>query len=379
MRKKIFGIAFVLAGVLVLAGAGCANNADKKEPVAPAVVPVVESDVSKPTGQAIKDEEKCIEATAYVFWLYQLAEQKDEAAVDALTLKMDNLKKQYGWADEDYNKICDKFGKQGDFMVRAGKRAEELIFGIASSATTSPPAVVLNPETLIAQFNLERFRNKKWHGEIKQMIEGTVAVGPIITCRDAHILLSANFTMEIDEMAIDFNNLSWAVRAKKLGIGNVASSTAVTITGTGKIKFQNPWRLFMTPTDQTVITSSPLLISFIGYIDFANNKLMPLEKFTNHPMLSEKETVCPFQNIPEPCPLGCMTNSGSSEWEAEKIWLRGMTFKFGSNNELILKEPIWNLAEFIWQRQFVLNSPLFHEGKVNFDASGNLKIKSLRD
>jgi len=365
MNKKVFSVVVLLASVLVFTGVGCVNR-NKAEP---AVVPVTGSDVSQP---AATDEAKCLEMTAHIFWLYQLIQQKDEVALEALNLKIANLKKQYGWGDEDYNKICNKFGEQSDFITRAGERLKELISGITSPTVTS--TAVVSPEALLLEYNLNRFKNKKWRGEIKQLAEGTIGTGPVAICRDARIMLSANFTMEIDAMSIDFDNLSWADQAKKLGIANTASSSAVTVVGTGRIKFQNPWRLFLTPTDKTTITSNPLPVSFTGYIDFANNKLMPLEKFTNSPVLSQTQVVCPYYNI-EDCPIGCLTNSGSSEWKAEKVWLRGLTFKLGSNNELILQEPIWNLAELTWEQQLISNMPFFSKGEANLDASGILEIK----
>lgn len=245
----------------------------------------------------------------------------------------------------------------------------------SADLASSTVAVADSIETTILKFDLNRFKNKKWAGEIKQTVDGIVGWGLPNPYLDNRIMVSINFTMEIDEMNIDFDNLSWAIKAEKMGIANTASSTAISIVGKGRIKFQNPWRTFFNSNITDEITSNPLPISFAGYIDFENNKLMPLEQFTNHPILSLTQTTC----WPKPLPLGCTSASESQEWEADKLWLRGMTFELGTNDDLILKKPIWNLAELIWERQMIENTPsatLNNINEIKMEASGLLKLKS---
>jgi len=251
-------------------------------------------------------------------------------------------------------------------------------FGATNNATTTPDLASSTPTSLtddqaeatLLKYNLNRFKNKKWSGEIKQTVEGTVATGMEVPGLDNHIMLAMNYTLEIDEMAIDFDNLSWAKKAQKLGIANTASSTAISIVGKGQVKFINPWRTFFTANIKDEITSNPLAISFAGYIDFANNKLMFFEQFTNHPMLTIAQTSCaPI--------LGCVSTGGSQEWKADRLWLRGMTFKLEPNGDLTLKEPIWNLAELIYQRQMIGRTPgatLNSMDAVKLEANGTLKI-----
>ena len=101
------GLVLVFGAVLLL-GAGCAPQA------------------SILTGQ-LTNEDKCVELMAYSLTGFQYGQNQDMGALETLQQKVDNLKKQYGWSDEDITNNCQKFSQQTGFMDRVGKRMQELI------------------------------------------------------------------------------------------------------------------------------------------------------------------------------------------------------------------------------------------------------------
>jgi|SRR3989339_349471 len=116
MNKKIFGVV-TLVGVLILLGAGCAKNTE-----APAT-----GGISKLLSGQLTDENKCVELMAHVLVAYQYTQKLDMAAVEVISQKVDSLKKQYGWSDDEVTKNCGVFSQQKGFMDLVGKRMLELM------------------------------------------------------------------------------------------------------------------------------------------------------------------------------------------------------------------------------------------------------------
>ena len=105
-KTKIFTTGLVLIfGAVLFLGAGCTLK--------PSIF----------TGQ-LTTEDKCVELMAHGLMAYQYGQ--DMAALEAWQQKIDNLKNQYGWSDEDITNNCQKFSQQTDFMARVGKRMQEL-------------------------------------------------------------------------------------------------------------------------------------------------------------------------------------------------------------------------------------------------------------
>lgn len=107
----------ILVGVLILLGAGCAKSTET-----PAA-----GGVSKLFGGQLTDEKKCVELMAHTLVAYQYTQKLDMAAVEVLSQKVEGLKKQYGWSDDEITKNCGVFSQQKDFMDLVGKRMLELM------------------------------------------------------------------------------------------------------------------------------------------------------------------------------------------------------------------------------------------------------------
>jgi len=111
-KIKIFAVSFVLVlGAVLFLGTGCAEKAATL--------------TGQITGQ-LTDEDKCVELMAHSMLAPSYGQNM--AGLEALQQKVDNLKKQYGWSDEDITNHCQKFqDNQEDFMNRLGKRMKELL------------------------------------------------------------------------------------------------------------------------------------------------------------------------------------------------------------------------------------------------------------
>lgn len=138
MNKKIFGVVF-LAGILILVGAGCSRKAvvqDTAAPTAPA--PGAEEEAKKPeseqptaktTGKII--DAQCIDVMAHKFWATILMQVRhDMPAFADMTSQAENLQKQYGISDDDFENICNAKVGGMEFMDQLEKRMKELGFVI---------------------------------------------------------------------------------------------------------------------------------------------------------------------------------------------------------------------------------------------------------
>jgi len=183
-------------------------------------------------------------------------------------------------------------------------------------------------------------------------------------------MVSMNNTFQVEELSIDLKNFDWAKQAKAIGITNTnTDGIAISIVGKGKIVYQNPWKTFVSVLTRLNINNNPISVSFVGYIDPKNKKIMFNEAFTNKPQITATETTC------YPDPIGCLPPITKSwELKAEELWLRGMTYEFGKNNEMILREPIWDLQKKEYLQKS-LEAAVLHKGNVKLEASGSLTIK----
>lgn len=237
---------------------------------------------------------------------------------------------------------------------------------VGDGPTATPSAIVIqDPKAILEKYNLIRFKNTKWTGNIIDRVNGSI---PAFM---GHVAVSMNYVFEIDELAIDFQNLDWAKQAKAIGVTNTnKDGIAISIVGKGKIRYQNPWQTYVGSTTKAIIETNPLPVSFVGYIDPKNKKLLFNEAFTNKPILTATEYCC----LPEP--IGCIPpTTKSKELIASELWLRGMIYEIGDNNELVMKEPIWDLRNKD-QTQKMLEAQLRRKGNVKVEASGSLKIKN---
>jgi len=253
--------------------------------------------------------------------------------------------------DEIKSRILEKFGVGSSATILVDNQPA------TSSATFSRDPV----DVTLAKYNLNRFKNKKWAGNITQNITGNIG----------DIRVSMNSIIEIDELSLDFKNLDWAKQAKEIGITNTnIDGIAISISGKGRIKYQNPWLMFVGPSTSLNINSNPLPITFVGYIDPKNKILFFNEAFTNKPIWSGTETSC------FPKPIGCISPiTKSNELKAPELWLRGMTYEWGSNNELVLKEPIWNLTQKTYL-ETSLAAATRSQANIKMAASGSLIINN---
>lgn len=109
-KTKIFTTGFVLIlGAILLSGAGCVQKA------------------ATLTGHQLTNEDKCAELMAQSLTGMQSMQSGDIATATVWQEKIDNLKKQYGWSDEDITNNCKTFSNQKGFMDRVGKRMQELL------------------------------------------------------------------------------------------------------------------------------------------------------------------------------------------------------------------------------------------------------------
>jgi hypothetical protein len=238
---------------------------------------------------------------------------------------------------------------------------------VSGGPTTTSSAIIIQGsiDDTLKKYNLVHFKNTKWTGEIVEKVNGNIPTYMV------PILISMNNTFKIEELSIDLKNPDWAQQAKDIGITNTnTDGIAISIVGKGKIIYQNPWRTFTSAVTKQNINNSPISVSFIGYIDPKNKKLMFNEAFTNKPQITATEYSC------FPDPIGCIQPITKSwELKANELWLRGMTYEFGQNGEIILKEPIWNLQQKEYLQKS-LEAAVQHKGNVKMEASGYLKIKN---
>ncbi len=235
---------------------------------------------------------------------------------------------------------------------------------VDGSPTATPSAAIIEDPIIIARkkYNIDNYKNHKWAGEITSKVNGSIPTYFV------PIRISMNYTFKIDELSIDFKNLDWNKQAKDIGITNTnIDGIAVSIIGKGKIIYQNPWQTFVSALTKVNINTNPVPVSFVGYIDLKNKKIMFNEFFTNKPKLSGTEYSC----FPEP--IGCLPPI-TKNWElqASELWLRGMTFERITSNEIVMKEPIWDLK----QKEYVqksLEAATQHKGNIKMEANGLLK------
>jgi hypothetical protein len=238
-------------------------------------------------------------------------------------------------------------------------------FFVAPTAT--PSATVIQDPIVIARknYNIDNFKNYQWSGEITSKVNGTIPTYMI------PIRISMNYTFKIDELSIDFKNLDWNKQAKDIGITNTnIDGIAISIIGKGKIIYQNPWQTFVSALTKLNINTNPVPVSFIGYIDLKNKRIMFHEVFTNKPKLTGTETVC------FPDPIGCIPPITKSwELKAGELWLRGMTYERGISNQIIMKDPVWDLKQKEYLQKSI-EAATRHKGNVKMEASGSLKTNN---
>ncbi len=240
-----------------------------------------------------------------------------------------------------------------------------LVVGNSPTPTPSTTLIKESFDVVLKKYNINQFKNTKWGGEIFEKVNGSIPtyLSPIV--------ISMNSTIKIDELSIDFDNLDWNNKAKSLRISNTnTNGGAISIIGKGTIIYQNPWKTFVSTATKLNIENNPIPISFVGYIDPINKQLMFNEAFTNKPMVKGTEHTC----LPDP--IGCLP-SITKNWElkAQDLWLRGMTYEFGQNSEIILKEPIWDLQQKEYLQKS-LEAATQHKGNVKVEANGYLKRKN---
>ncbi|MDP1709404.1 MAG: hypothetical protein Q8L21_00770 [Candidatus Komeilibacteria bacterium] len=117
-NKIMFGGLILVLSSVILLGAGCSKNSS---------APGAASALSALSAT----DEKCIEFVAHTTWMAMLAQRQDMAAGQAVQQKLDNLRKQYGWDnDEGLENICQAASEKADFSNRLWKRMQELGFVI---------------------------------------------------------------------------------------------------------------------------------------------------------------------------------------------------------------------------------------------------------
>jgi len=244
------------------------------------------------------------------------------------------------------------------------ERANLIVDGVP---TATPSATATQDPIVIARknYNLDNFKNYKWSGEINSKVNGTIPTYMI------PIRISMNYIFKIDELSIDFKNLDWNKQATDLGVTNTnTDGIAISIIGKGKITYQNPWQTFVSALTKLNINTNPVPVSFIGYIDLKNKRIMFNEIFTNKPKITATETSC----FPEP--IGCLPAITKSwELKAEDLWLRGMTYEQGISTKIVMKEPVWNLKQKEYLQKS-LEAATMHKGNVKMEANGLLKANN---
>lgn len=232
-------------------------------------------------------------------------------------------------------------------------------------STSSAILIQGSIDDTLKKYNLIHLKNNKWTGEIVEKVNGSIPT------YGSPLVISMNNTFKIEELSIDLKNFDWAKQAKAIGITNTnIDGLAISIVGKGKIIYQNPWKTFVSVLTNLNINNSPISVTFVGYIDPENKKLMFNEAFTNKPNITATETTC------YPDPIGCIPPITKSwELKANELWLRGMTYEFGQNGEIILKEPIWDSKQKEYLQKS-LEAAVQHKGNVKMEANGSLKIKN---
>ncbi|MFA5750133.1 MAG: hypothetical protein WC895_02840 [Candidatus Shapirobacteria bacterium] len=248
--------------------------------------------------------------------------------------------------------------------LKISTKIADVIVDGDSTATSSAILIQGSIDTILKKYNLVHFKNTKWTGEIVEKINGSIPT------YGSPLVISMNNTFKIEELSIDLKNFDWAKQAKAIGITNTnIDGLAISIVGKGKIIYQNPWKTFVSILTRLNIDNNPISVSFVGYIDPKNKKLMFNEAFINKPQITATEYSC------FPDPIGCLPPITKSwELKAGELWLRGMTYEFGRDNELILKEPIWDSKQKEYLQKS-LEAAVLHKGNVKMEASGLLKVK----
>lgn len=254
------------------------------------------------------------------------------------------------------------------YLVEKLKINSEQATLIVDGVPTATPSAILiqgSVDDILKKYNLVHFKNNKWTGDIVEKVNGSIPT------YGSPIMISMNNTFKIDELSIDLKNFDWAKQAKSIGITNTnTDGVAISIVGKGKIVYQNPWKTFVSVLTRLNIDNNPIPVSFVGYVDPKNKKIMFNEAFTNKPQITATEYSC------YPDPIGCLPPITKSwELKAEELWLRGMTYEFGRNGEIILKEAIWDLQKKEYLQKS-LEAAVLHKGNVKLEASGLLKIKN---
>jgi len=249
--------------------------------------------------------------------------------------------------------------------LKISTKNADLIVDGSPTATPSATFIQDSIDVTLKKYDLVHLKNNKWTGEIVEKVNGSIPTYMI------PILISMNNTFKVEELSIDLKNFDWTKQAKAIGVTNTnIDGIAISIVGKGKIVYQNPWRTFTSAVTKLNINNSPISVSFVGYIDPKNKKLMFNEAFTNKPNVTATEYSC------FPDPIGCLPPI-TKNWElkAEELWLRGMTYEFGQNGEILLKEPIWDLKQKEYLQKS-LEAATQHKGNIKMEASGSLKIKN---
>jgi len=254
------------------------------------------------------------------------------------------------------------------FLVDKLKISTESATLIVNGGPTATPSAILTQvpiDETLKKYNLVHLKNSKWTGEIVEKVNGNIPT------YGSPLVISMNNTFKIEELSIDLKNPNWAKQAKDIGITNTdTDGIVISVVGKGKIIYQNPWKTFVSVLTNLNIDNNPIPVSFVGYIDPKNKKLMFNEAFTNKPQITATETTC------YPDPIGCLPPITKSwELKAGDLWLRGMTYEFGYNGEILLKEPIWNLQQKEYLQKS-LEAAVLHKGNVKMEANGSLKIKN---
>ncbi|MFA6361808.1 MAG: hypothetical protein WCX33_03305, partial [Candidatus Shapirobacteria bacterium] len=171
--------------------------------------------------------------------------------------------------------------------LKISTKIADVIVDGDSTATSSAILIQGSIDTILKKYNLVHFKNTKWTGEIVEKINGSIPT------YGSPLVISMNNTFKIEELSIDLKNFDWAKQAKAIGITNTnIDGLAISIVGKGKIIYQNPWKTFVSILTRLNIDNNPISVSFVGYIDPKNKKLMFNEAFINKPQITATEYSC---------------------------------------------------------------------------------------
>lgn len=220
-------------------------------------------------------------------------------------------------------------------------------------ANQETETVIVSDEILIPA----QFKNIVWAGSLKIDVEGNVPTpgAPAgIGCL-GYWEYSIHRTIEISELKIDTQQLSWSEKAKDLGLTGTESESiindivaeeipgypekAISVIGKAKLITTNPY-IFMSKCGTPVVSviNSPE-IEFNGYMDLATNTLFPFEYFSNNPMSINNLKDC---TLPVIGVGGCMEFSGqTTELKPENLFIQGFSFEIIENNSLKVIRPFW--------------------------------------